>query len=110
MRASQRADRSRHRRVLKLLPCLSLSGDESQELLSQLNDPLRCGDAVGDVVRRGGRLSRVWVLGVITLLAHPVKFPQDAPVLREWCLHELAEYTVPAVAASSTQSLDGKHG
>ena len=88
---------------------LSLSGDQSQELLSQLNDPLRCGDAVGDVVRRGCRLSGVWVLSVITLLAHPVKFAQGAPVLRELCLHELAEYTVPAVAASGAQSLDGEH-
>jgi len=31
-------------------------------------------------------------------------------VLRELRLHELAEYTVPAVAASGAQSLDGEHG
>jgi hypothetical protein len=31
------------------------------------------------------------------------------PVLRELRLHELAEYTVPAVAASGAQSLDSEH-
>jgi len=77
-----------------------------QELLSQLNDPLGGGDAVGDVVRGGGRLIGVWVLGVVALLAHPVKFAQCAPVPRELCLHELAEDTVPAVAAPGAQSLD----
>ena len=46
----------------------------------------------------------------LRFLAHPVKFAQGAPVLRELCLHELAEYTVPAVAASGAQPLDGEHG
>ncbi len=31
-------------------------------------------------------------------------------MLRELCLHELAKYTVAAVAASDAQSLDGEHG
>jgi hypothetical protein len=70
---------------------------------------LRGGDAVGDVVRRGGWLIGVWVLGVVARLAHPVKFAQCALVAGELCLHELAEHTVPAVAASGAQSLDGEH-
>jgi len=31
-------------------------------------------------------------------------------MLRQLCLHELAKYTVPAVAAAGAQPLDGEHG
>ena len=67
-------------------------------------DPDEARGGIGDDQRylRHNRL-----VGALTLMG-PLD-PLLAAVLRELRLHELAEHTVPAVAAAGAQSLDGEH-